>query len=259
MKTTATIALAVTTTLTAAVFSATSAQAAPGGTDILHFQVVVGMTNNGVEANADGMVLAEQKKQGNANNQKFSIAVTGLSTNTTYELVAVVDDDTNLVDVAAFTTDKKGKAVLNYSSLGNGHGGGHNNSALPAALNPVSLIREIDVVNSNLQAVLTADVTTPDRLDYLIKRNLSNGGVKAELMLHANTHQTEFHLTATGLTPSTNYFLAFNSEIVQTNSSTSKGKLNINSLVEVPPVILDVRDIELLDNSSNVVLQTQLP
>lgn len=260
------IALAGSVALAATLFLATPAGAAPGGTDITHFTVITGMTNNltgstnnGAESNADGTVMATQKEQGHADNQKLSIKVTGLNTNTTYELVADFDSDTNMVDVGPFTTDANGNAIFEYRSLGNGHGGGHNTTALPDSLNPVSLIRELDVVNSNMQAVLTADLSAPDHLQYLIKRNLSSGGVRASLMIEANTTHTHFRLLSAGLTPNTDYVLAFNDTPVQTNTASANGRLDIHTLVETPPFILDVRSVELWDTSSNVVLQTQLP
>ncbi len=260
------IALAGSVALASTIFLTTPAVAAPGGTDITHFTVITGMTNNltgttnnGVDTNADGAVMATQNEQGHVNNQKLTIMVTGLSSNTTYELVAAFDSDTNMVDVGPFTTDGKGKAAFNYTSLGNGHGGGDHTTPLPDSLNPVSLIRELDVVNSNLQAVLTADLSTPEHLQYLIKRNLSTNNIRASLMIEANATHTHFRLLSTGLMPNTDYVLAFNGEGVQTNSSDHKGRLDIHTLVETPPFILDVRSVELWDTSSNVVLQTELP
>ncbi|HEY2329248.1 MAG TPA: hypothetical protein VGI63_05490 [Verrucomicrobiae bacterium] len=253
------VVLAGSATLAVALLLAMPLRAAANGTDILHFTVSTSMTNNGVEPGADGAVMASQKKQGHADNQKLDIAVTGLNTNTAYELVAAIDSDTNLVDVTPFTTDGKGDAMLVYTSLGNGHGGGKNHNALPSSLNPVSLIREVDIVNSNAQAVLTADLSMPDRLDYLIKRSLSNGGVNGSLMIQANPNQTHFRLFSTGLAANADYLLVFNGEAVQTNTSSSTGRLNISTLVETPPFILDVRSVELWDTSSNVVLQTELP
>jgi hypothetical protein len=221
--------------LAAALFLTTPSGAIAGGTDILHFTDFVSMTNNGVEPDAAGMVLASQKTQGHANNQKLTIAVMGLATNTPYELVVTYDADTNMVDVGTFTTDNKGKASFNYTSLGNGHGGGHKSIPLPGSVNPVSLIREVGIVDTNLQAVLTADLTDPDKLEYLVKRDLSHADIKADLFIQATTKKTQFRLTSSGLAPSTDYLLAFNGEIVQTNTTSANGKLNINSLVDTPP------------------------
>lgn len=245
--------------LAAAMFLGTPVNGVAGGTDILHFTVSTSMTNSGVEPNADGKVQASQKEQGKADNQKLSINVSGLTINTTYGLVVTYDNDTNLVDTGTFTTDNKGKADIDYVSLGKGHGGGKKKIPLPDSLNPVSLIRGVGIVDTNLQVVLAADLSSPDKLDYLIKRGLNNGDVDADLLIHATANKTQFRLKATGLTPDTDYLLAFNGEVVQTNTSNAKGKLNIDSLTEVPPYILDVRLVELLDTSTNVILSAELP
>jgi len=242
----------------AAILLTLPGRAAANGTDILHFMVIEAMTNNGVEVDAGGVIAASQVKQGNANNQKLTIAVTGLATNAPYELVAAIDNDTNLTDITSFETDSHGDATLDYTSLGNGHGGGHHAIPLPASLNPVSLVRGVAIFNGSTQLVLSADISAPDKLDYLIKRDLSSGGVKAGLMIQANTTHTHFQLLATGLKPSSPYLLAFNGDVVQTNSTTAKGRLDIHSLEETPPLILDLRSVELLDGT-NVVLHTSLP
>jgi len=254
-----TVALAGSTTVSLAMFLATPVPVAAGGTDILHFTVTSFATNNGVEPGADGVVMASQKTQGHADNQKLTIALAGLATNTPYELIAAIDSDTNATDIGPFTTDAKGNAIFSFASLGNGHGGGKHSSPLPDGLNPVSLIRSVDIVNSNAAAVLTADLSAPDKLQYLVKRSLTSGGVKATLMIHATTRQTQFRLLSTGLATNTDYVLAINGEAVQTNSSDAKGRLMIKTLTTTPPFVLDVRSVELLDTSSNVVLQTDLP
>jgi hypothetical protein len=106
---------------------------------------------------------------------------------------------------------------------------------------------------------LSADLTDPDRLQYLIKRNLSNGDMRASLMIQADTRHTHFRLSSTGLTPNADYWLAFNGEIVQTNSANAHGRLDIDSLAETPPIILEVRTVELWDTSTNLVLEANLP
>jgi hypothetical protein len=252
-------ALAGSATLALAMLFASPTRAAAGGTDILHFMAVKIMTDTGVEPGAGGAVVASQKKQGNANNQQLHILMTGLGTNESYELVAAIDADTNQMDITSFLTDARGNAYLQYSSLGNGHGGGKHTSALPANLDPVSLIRNVEIINSNNDVVLTADLSMPDKLQYLVKKSLSNGDVTASLEIKATTRSTRFRLQSTGLTPNTDYLLVFNDEVMQTNSSSSTGRLDIHTLAETPSAILDVRSVELRDASNNVVLQTGLP
>lgn len=242
-----------------ALATALTLQAAPGGTDILHFQDRATMTNEGVETNASGSVNASQNQQGGANNQMLAISVKGLTTNTTYSLFAGVVGATNLTSVTNFTTDANGNASLQYSSKGNSHGQGKGNkNSLPAALNPLSSIQELDVFNSSTQAVLSADLTMPDKLQYLIKRDISSGAVSAALRIKATTTQTQFRLTASGLAATNDYYLVVNGGIVQTNSSDANGKLNITSLNSTLP-ILQVNSLDLWDTSSNVVVGTTLP
>ena len=221
------------------------------------------MTSQGVEPGAGGTVNAKQNQQGNANNQRLDIVLKGLTTNTTYQLLAILDDDTNLTAVTDFTTDDSGNAALQYRRMGNGngHGGGlgHGKSALPNELNPISNIRELTILNASTQAVLTADLTSPDQLQYLVKRDLSTGNVDALLRIKATTTQTQFRLTASGLNPTNDYLLVLNDGIVQTNTSDQSGKLVINSLLQNPTDILDLHSVALWDTSSNVVVSTELP
>jgi hypothetical protein len=228
------------------------------GTDILHYGVRVTMSNDGVESNAVGSVQAHQNKQGNADNQQLNLSVGGLTAGTTYELLA--NGDTNLSDGVSFTTDANGGASLQYRSQGNGHGQGlgHGKSPLPAAFNPVSSLTQLDVFNASTQAVLTADMTMPNQLQYLIKRDLSTNNVDASLRIHATTAQTQFDLMASGLNPTNNYLLVVNGSVVQTETTDSSGDLSITTL-PVSGSILDVRSLQVWDASSNVVLTTSLP
>lgn len=230
------------------------------GTDILHYSVRKAMANDAVETNANGSVQAHQNTQGNANNQELDISVKGLTSDATYQLLAGLGGESNLTAVAQFTTDTNGTAVIRYRSQGNGHGGGlgHGRGPLPGVLNPVSNISELDVFNASTQAVLTADMTMPDQLQYLIKRDLGTNGVDALLRIHATTRMTHFSLTASGLSPTNDYFLVLNGDITQTNTADAMGNLRIMSL-PFSGSILDLRSLALWDVSSNVVVSTTLP
>jgi hypothetical protein len=237
----------------------TRAVADEGGTDILHLFDHTVMTNNGVETNAAGHVDVRQNTQGHADNQSLEIKVRGLETNSPYQVWALVDNDTNSMWTAQFSTDSDGDAALNYRKLGHGDHGGHDRLPLPAVLDPVSEIRQLTIANASTQAVLTADLTMPNRLQYLIKRNLSAPGIEASLRIHATTTQTQFRLVASGLSPTNNYFLALNGGIVETNSTNLRGRLVIRSLLVNPTDILDVHSVAVLDSSSNTVVSTTLP
>lgn len=228
------------------------------GTDILHYSVTKSMSNDGVESNAVGSVKAHQNEQGHADNQQLNISVSGLAASNTYELLA--NGDTN--DEVSFTTDANGSASLQYRSMGsgNGHGGGigHGKSQLPPAFNPVSSVSQINVMNSSTQAVLTADMTMPGSLQYLIKRNLSTSTVDASLRIHGTTGQTQFKLSASGLNATNNYLLVLNGAVAQTYTADTNGNLQITSL-PYSGGILTLTSLEVWDSSSNVVLQTSLP
>lgn len=245
----------------AALTAKPAASSHAGGTDILHFFVRKAMTNETVEPGASGAVNAKQNRQGNANNQRLDLAFRGLTTNTTYHLLALLGDDTNLTQVADFGTDTKGRAALHYVKSGNGNTNhlGHGRIPLPAELDPVSNIRGLTLLNGSTQAVLTADLTAPDKLQYLIKRDLSTNEVSAQLRIKATTTKAQFRLTASGLNPTNDYLLVLNGEIAETDSTDASGKLTISSPLQNPENILDLHSVALWDSVSNVVLSTTLP
>lgn len=232
------------------------------GTDIIHFFERTSMTNEGVVANATGRVDAKQNTQGHADNQNLDITVQNLSNSAPYQLLALVDDDTNYTQIGEFTTDAKGRATVSYRKVGSSHGHsnlGHGRLALPAAVDPVSHLREVAVAVDTNTLVLRADLTSPDSLQYLIKRDISSNSVAALLRIHSNGNRTQFQLQAFGLDATNDYWLVLNGGVVQTNTSDSKGRLNIKSALQVPTEILDLRSVALWDTSSNVVVSTTLP
>jgi hypothetical protein len=236
------------------------------GTDILHFFIRGTMLNDGVLTNASGMVQAEHNEQGHSDHQLLKLHVGGLDTNSAYSLYGQVGDDTNLTWVTDFTSDSGGNASLSYANFGNGkannghgHGMGHNTSPLPAALDPVSRIRELEVDDSSTQAVLTADFTMPDVLKYLVKRDLSTNSVDASLRIHATSTFTQFRLIADGLNPQQDYWLVLNGSVEETNTTDAEGRLMITALPADVTNILDVQSLQLWDSSSNAVIQTELP
>ena len=201
------------------------------GTDILHLMVRESMTNSGVIPDATGRVDAKLVRQGHAFNQKLDLKLEHLATNATYHLSALIGDDTNFTNVVEFTTDDQGAAQLHYRRLGadGNHGLGHGKIALPTALSPLSDLRELDVVDGNAQTVLSADLTAPDKLHYLVKRSLTNDGSEtnaaAALRIHSTTNSTQFRLLASGLEPAANYSVVVNGGIDQTAAADADGRL----------------------------------
>ena len=255
-------------TATACVLAFTSLASKPpkppmpsGGTDILHLSVRKAMANEGAPTNATGRVDLNQNQQGKANNQRLDIAAAKLETNTTYQLWAVLGDDTNFTYAASFTSSARGKASLRYMKVGSSNGKllGKGKTPLPDVLDPISNIREIAIANVNTQAVLTADLAAPDKLQYLIKRSLHDGDVVAALRLKATVKKLQFRLLAGGLTPATNYFLAVNGGVVTSAASATNGVVDFKSLPVLPADILNVRTLAIWDSASNSVLSTTLP
>ncbi len=229
------------------------------GTDILHYFVHKVMLNTGLESAASAQVDSRQNQQGNANNQNLDILVKGLDTSATYLVFAFRDGDTNFTKVTEFSADKKGRAALHYRHLGNGKAIGRGKLPLPDLMNPVSLVRALEICNVHTQAVLTADLTMPDRLQYLIKRDMSTNEVVALLRINANQKVTQFRLQVTGLSPSSSYLLVLNNSEPQSFPTDTKGRLLIKSPMEVPTDILDLRSVALWDSVSNVITSTTLP
>jgi hypothetical protein len=232
-----------------------------GGTDILHVRLREKLHNEGVETNAIGWLELRENEQGHADHQSLHLSLRGLDTNAAYLLLAATTTNTNSQVVAQFDTDARGRAslVYNRSATGNGHAGGHWNHSLPDALNPVSGLRTLAIANSTTQAVLTADLRTPDRLEYLLKRTLINGDVFASLRIKTDRQGGDIRLFATGLSSNTDYFLAFNGSIAQTNHTDAHGRLAAGAELLSPFDILDLSTVALWDTTSNVVVSTQLP
>lgn len=247
-------------TIAVAAVSDAAAQSWKRGTDILHFFVREGFVNEGVETNLTGAADARQNTQGKANNQRLDLSFSGLDTNAVYQLYAVIDeDDTNYTHVTELTPNSSGNVALRYRKIGNGKSAGKGHAALPAVLEPLCSIRQLAVFNSSTQLVATADFTLPDKLQYLIKRDLGTNDVNASLRIKATTTQAQFRLMAGGLGASNDYLLVLNGEAVENLVSDSKGRINFSTSLENPEEILDLRSVALWNSASNVVFSTKLP
>jgi len=254
MKTTTLLSLMVSGAATVAM----TVMATPNfGTDVFHYTVSATVTNEGIEPNASGSVAASLKQQGNADIQKLDIDVKGLTPGAPYELEALVDGDTNFVVVADFTAAADGSVSLHYQSAGNSQGNGK--KQLPAELNPVNQIQGLVILNTNEQPVLAADLSAPHKLDYLLKSNLSTDDISAMLMIQANANHATVRLMASGLVTNSVYSLALDDAVVQTGTSSSKGKLTLTATSSSPLDILSVNTVSLLDSSTNIVVSTTLP
>jgi len=241
---------------------AKSSHGGKGGTGIFHFMVRSTMTSSGFDADAAGAVQAKRNQQGNADNQRLQLQALNLDANATYKLLAQVGTDTNLVEVADLTTDENGVLDLKYVKKNNGNAspGG---DPLPDVLNPISNIRALEVSIGGTQAVLSADFTAPQKLQYLIKRTLTNDGVEldaaADLRIKATQSAVQFRVRASGLTPTNMYSLALNGVILADYTSGTDGHLDINALPAGAPDVLDITDLAIVNATTNSVLSTTLP
>jgi hypothetical protein len=241
------------------------------GTDIIHLCIQVQMDNGGIVTNASGSARINWNQQGNANHQSLQVNVRGLDANTSYELDALLNDDTNLTTGVTFTTDAEGNASINLEDKGqnnNGHGHGHayghnkpghTKDNLPAALEPVGHINELFVLDSaGTNVVLTADFTTASSFQYLVKRNISTDSVNAELRITANPGKAQIRLSASGLAAG-DYTLMLNDTAAAMQTADDRGRVDIRTELANPADILSMSSVSLIDAGTNVVVSTTLP
>ncbi|MDD5141681.1 MAG: ice-binding family protein [Verrucomicrobiales bacterium] len=244
----------------AVLLSPHAAVAKQGGTDIQHFLSKSDMVNTGVEPSASGKIDVQINEQGKSSKQQMKITASKLNPNTAYQLAVFIGDDTNVTDIAAFTTDKKGGVTVAYMNTGQGKSNkkGH---VFPEALDPLCNIRELDIVDGSSNAVLSAVLSNPDKGQYMVKNSMDNVGflpaAVGDFRIKANSKSTQFLLKVSGLTAETDYSLAINGEMAQTYTSDSSGKLTVNSLPTNSPSVLEIQTLALTDGSgTNLVLIT---
>jgi len=239
------------------------------GTDIIHLSIQTQMDNGGIVTNASGRARIDWHQQGNANHQDLVVTIRGLDAETSYDLEALVNDDTNLTSVVSFTTDADGNASIDledkgHNNNGHGHAYGHNkhghvNDTLPAALEPVGQIHQLFVLDSTgTNVVLTADFTTASSFQYLVKRNISSDTVNAQLRIIANPGKAQIRLSASGLAAG-DCTLLLNDTATETQMADDHGRVDIRTELENPADILSVSSISLIDAGTNVVVSTTLP
>jgi hypothetical protein len=244
----------------AVMFSPHGAVAAPGGTSILQFVSETDMTNPGVNPDARGKINVTMTRQGNANNQQLDISLAKLNPSTVYLLSAFIGDDTNATSIAEFTTDRKGAFKVSYVKKSQGKPSPRV-ELLPDALDPMCIVRELNIVNGNMETVLRGVLTNPDQGHYLVIRSMNSTGFRpaadGDLLILGGPRFTVFWLRASGLTPRTHYSLTINGNVAQTSTSDNAGRLNLINLPLGSPDVLDIHMLALTDSSgSNVVLTT---
>ncbi|MGD0088696.1 MAG: ice-binding family protein [Planctomycetota bacterium] len=215
------------------------------------------MKNPGVLAKAAGKISGKFTRVGSVRSQQLSISLTNLLPGTTYQLAAFIGSVTSSANVGTFISDAKGKYKVAYSQKD----GSTSKSAkpLPDALNPLSMVRELDIVAAG-QTLLSAVVIPADKFQYQYKGPLANpgaiSGAAGTLQLKAtqNAKSSQFGLKVSGLPPATAFILSINGSVNQTLKSDSKGKLNVKTLPGDSPNVLDIHTVALINNASGSVV-----
>jgi hypothetical protein len=237
-----------------------NAVAAQGGASVQHFTFKTAMTTTGIDTNAMGVVNGSITRQGNAYNQSLQISVSKLTPNTAYQLTAFLGEDTNLVSVAGFVTDKKGAFKVAYLKKSQGKGA-PKGTPLPGVLDPLCDVRELDIVDGNTNTLLQAMLTSPDKGQYLVQRSMGNTGIipaaVGNLRITASPKSAQFRLQASGLGTNANYVLTINGDAVQTNTTDHSGKLILTTLPPGFQNVLNIQSVALTDSTgANVILIT---
>ena len=133
---------------------------ASGGTPILNVMFKLDMVNTGVDINASGKISGTLLRNGHISNQRLKLSLAHLETNTVYQLIAFIGDESNPRSVAEFTTDASGAFAVTYVQKcpGNSSPGGE---PLPNAVDPISRIHQLDIVQAGnvvLTGVIGSDI-----------------------------------------------------------------------------------------------------
>lgn len=226
---------------------------ASAAVDSFSYSFKAAMTNPGVDPDARGSVRGSLSRRGATDKQALTITAAKLDANTTHHVVAFVADNVSASDVADFDTDRRGGSSITYVKSAR-----QVRYPLPDAVDPISDLRELDVLNGNFDAVLQADLVAPTAFSYSVKRAMDNTGFEAGaggvLQLRGTPHVTRASVTATGLTPLTSYQLLVDGVSVTTKSSDRRGKLTVAGPKTGLPLVLDIRTVELTDSSGNNVV-----
>ncbi|HSU52706.1 MAG TPA: hypothetical protein VLT36_01455 [Candidatus Dormibacteraeota bacterium] len=228
------------------------------GSGTLHFSAQTKMANQGVLPKASGKVKVQLEENRNSTRQMIDITLNHLDSNAAYSLGA--GTDTNVADVLDFTSDAHGNASIHFQDNGNTTASthaGHIRGPIPDGINPVTGIGQLGVFDTNGAPVLVADLSAPDKWNYLVKRDISSDGTKASLSITANQQRSRVQVKASGLTAGSDYSLALDGNVVQTATADKKGRVTITA--DQPANVLGLSSVALLDSDGNTVASTTLP
>jgi hypothetical protein len=214
-----------------------------------------------------GNLELKLRQQGHADVQKLRLEVGGLTAGATYHLVVLREGTES--DVFPFVADENGEASLKLMHIGHKDVPG---KKFPAGLDPLSDVLAMEIRDDPGGAtVLSADLSEPDSLRYLVKRRLTNSGVDMDaagtLFMKEHDAQVLFRLRAVNLGESADYVLGINCTsfapltcaYVGSFSTDAGGRLEIKGLPDGAPTPFEITDVALIDDADQVVLSTELP
>ncbi len=141
--------------------------------------------------------------------------------------------------------------------------GGHHMVPLPSSIDTVPAINGLVVMDENLQPVLVCDLANPVSFTYQTRCELTNQGVvpgaKATLSANATQRSAHFALSATGLAPSTTYFMVINESNVTPVATDRRGRLRIRKLPDGVTSLRGIGRVSIQDHTYHTILSTSLP
>jgi hypothetical protein len=232
------------------------------GHDLLHLDFHTKMHNEGVISSATGDADLHYDQHGGKNaHEDLHVHVHGLAAGADYAL-STQDNLSNVVQLAAFTTDEHGNADLHFRDKGPKHPHdhtGHVDGTLPDQLQPPTVIAGLMITDTDGVPILTADLSASQKFHYQTKRDLSNGSIRGKLQIKADAHHGILKLDVHGLDASASYSLAVNGEVVTSASADQHGHLHLRSQFENSTDVLSLSTVELLDSTSTAVLSASFP
>jgi hypothetical protein len=239
-----------------ALFAGSQAALSSPVVNSLSYSFKAALTNSGVDTDARGTVSGKLSRRGVTDKQSLSIALSRLDASAPYQVVAFLDDSGTSTAVTDFSTDRHGRFSTNYvkSLSPRAH-------HLPDVLDPLSNLRELDILNGAGDRISSADITNTTSFSYSLLRAMDITGfipsAGGTLRVSGNHRSTRVSVAATGLLPSNSYQLLVNGVSVTTKTSDRHGRLTVTGPRTGLPLVLAIRTVELADSTgANIILSS---
>lgn len=254
-----------------------SLQAAPAkgkphqSNDLLHFSFADNMEYLGSDTltETNARVLLRHNEQGKVTVQSVDILVQNAAADTSFVVLATLLDGT-VVQVGVLTTDDDGDGKLRLRKVAHSNGKvnklGRGFTALPETLDDLHSVRRLSLAvevtpptdPATYTEVFVADLTQPDKFEYIVKRDLSTDDIHASLQLLATAKRAVARLTVRGLDADTPYWLAVNTYAapeftVMEDTSDRNGRLDLRTDIDPPSRVLDLHQVQLWTSEAGPV------